>query len=182
MKKLFMLLLILTYQNKKGIAQQLFEYKRPSFSFTIADNWHEFKGKYASPLMYGKFVKVTDGINGGILRVGRDLYTAKIQSIWNLDSNEERLSLEKEAVLKNYTFRRETLNGAKVVKLSFQTNLGLSPEASDYYGLIYKYLLIEDGTEYIISFFLLSPAQDYERDKMEYMEILKMSNISIKAK
>lgn len=152
-------------------SQKTFHYEDPTFSFSIPSGWKEYKS-YPTLLMYGKFVKNKDGRIGGILRVGRDIYTGNLTTIWNLNQEDEKKNLEKEAVLRNYSFKKETLNGNKVVKINFETTIGETEKQKDFKAVIYKYLVIQNKKEHIVSFFLITDPNDFDADNRDLLEII----------
>jgi hypothetical protein len=158
-------------------SQEYFHYDDPTFSFSIPSGWREYKNNPAL-LMYGKFVKNKDGRIGGILRVGRDLYLGNVSTIWNLNQADEKKNLEKEAVLRNYSFKKETLNGKKVVEINFETTLGEGEKRKDFKAVIYKYLVTQNRTEHVIFFFLITDPSDFDTDNKDLLKIISSITFS----
>jgi len=177
MKKFLFLLLFILPFGDISFSQEYFHYDDPAFSFSIPSGWMEYKSN-PSLLMYGKFVKNKDGRIGGILRVGQDIYTRNLLSIWNLNQDDEKRNLEKEAVLRNYSFKKETLNGNNVVKLNFETTIGEGQNRKDFKAVIYKYLVIQNNKEHVIFFFLITDPSDFDADNKDLLKIISSINFS----
>ena len=157
--------------------QEYFEFKNPNFSFSIPDGWKEYKSN-PSLLIYGKYVKVTDGLMGGSLRVGKDIYFGNLGTIWNLNQEEEKKQLEKEASLRNFVFSKETINGLKTVKINFETTIGENDRRREFKAVIYKFLVKQDRKEHVISFFLNTETKDFYKDNIDFLKIISTLNLT----
>lgn len=158
-------------------SQDYFEFKNPSFSFSVPNGWKENPSNN-SMLLFGKYVKVNDGIIGGILRVGRDVYFTKLGTIWNLSEETEKNQLEKEAKLFNFTFKKDILNDHKIVKISFETVIEKDNNSKHFKAVIYKMLVLQDNQECVINFFLITSPKDFENDHRDLLQILATLNTS----
>jgi len=177
MKKIIVFIICHTFFCKFSYSQEYFEYKNPTFSFSIPEGWQDYKGT-PTLLIYDKFVKVNNGIIGGILRVGQDIYLGNLETIWNLDPDAEKKELEKEAILKNYSFKKEVINGLKTAKINFETTLGGNANGKDFKAVIYKFLVVQDKHEYIIFFFLITDQKDFEKDQKDLLSIISTLNLT----
>lgn len=176
MKKIAIILFTFLVSWLKLFSQEYFEFNNPSFSFSIPEGWKEYKGA-PSTLMFGKYVKVNNGIIGGILRVGRDIYSGNLETIWNLNEETEKKGLEKEALIRNYTFKKDTINGYKTVKISFETTLG-DNDKRNFNAIIYKFLLKQDKKEYVVFFFLITESRDYYSDNLDFTKVISTLNLT----
>lgn len=166
---------LLTSQH--SYSQDYFEFKNPSFSFSIPNGWKEYN-KNPSLLMYGKYVKVNNGIIGGILRVGQDIYTGSLETIWSLNPEAEKKELEKEATLRNFSFAKETINGLKTVKINFETTIGENDKRKEFKAVIYKFLVKQDKKEHVIFFFLITDPKDFNNDNNDLLKIISTLNLT----
>ncbi len=170
-------MLIFLWKCQRIQSQEYFEFDNPSFSFSIPEDWKEYKGN-PSLLMFGKYVKVNNGVIGGILRVGQDIYLGNLETIWNLDAENERKQLEKEAILNNYNFSKETIHGLRTIKINFETTLYKDNKSLDFKAVIYKFLVKQDKKEYVIFFFLITGLKDFYDDNNDLLKIISSLNLS----
>ncbi len=176
---IFIICIFLYSQISHG--QEFFEYTNPNFSFSIPEDWKEYHGT-PSLLIFDKFVKVNDGIIGGILRVGKDVYNGNLETVWSIKEEEDRKILEKEASIRNYSFKRETLNGTKTVKTSFDTSIGEKNKRKDFKGVIYKFLTIQDNKQHVVTFFLITDPKDFDSDHNDVLEIVSTLDFGLNQK
>ncbi len=177
MYKTVILLICFYLYAQVSHSQDFFEYENPKFSFSIPADWKEYHGT-PTLLIYGKFVKVNDGVIGGILRVGQDIYFGNLETIWNINPEEDKKKLGKEATLENYSFKKEVLNGIRTVKINFETTIGENDKAKDFKAVIYKFLTIQEEKERIVTFFLITDPEDFDNDQKDILEIISSLDFS----
>lgn len=168
---------ILPLTSQSLYSQDYFEFNNPSFSFSIPDGWKEYNIN-PSLLMYGKYVKVNNGKIGGILRVGQDIYLDNVISIWNVNAEAEKKQLEKEATLRNFSFKKETINGLETIKINFETTLGKVNNRKEFKAVIYKFLVNQDKKEHVIFFFLITDPKDFYNDNNDLLQIISTLNLT----
>ena len=169
--------LIFLIKSQHLYSQVYCEFKNPVFSFSIPVDWEEFKGK-PSLLNYGKYIKLENDTIGGILRVGQDVYTGNIEKIWNLNAEEEKKQLEKEATLRNFSFKKERINGLETVRINFETTIDKNNKHKEFKAVIYKFLVKQDKKEHVIFFFLITDPKDFNNDNNDLLKIISTLNLT----
>jgi hypothetical protein len=158
-------------------SQDYFNFKNPVFSFSIPAGWEEHK-ENLSFLNYGTYVKLNNDTIGGILRVGKEIYTENIETIWNLNAEEEKFQLGKEANLRNFSFTKERINGLETVRINFETTIDKNNKRKEFKAVIYKFLVKQDKNENVILFFLITDPKDFNNDNNDLIKIISTLNLT----
>lgn len=169
----FFFSLLLIIQLTTCLGQDTYDREDPNFSFKTLQGWKDY-GNLSSPLEYFKIVRVRNERIDGILRVGRDIYFDDISTIWELDSDYEKAMLQQEAVLTEYSFKKETINSMNCVKINFSTKI----KDKHFKAVTYKFLLEESQKDYVIFFFLITSPENYMEDSEDLKKMISTLKFS----
>jgi hypothetical protein len=158
--------------------QEYVQFNYPTFSFSLPDSWKELN-KNLTPLDYGKYVKVTNGIIGGGIKVNREVTLENFESIWNIKIDEERKEFQKETSFKNIQYSKEIINGLKSIKLTFEFEGINKNKLKEFKTISYRFLIKQDKKTYVINFVLTTEKKDYVNDLNDLLKIIMSLNFEV---
>jgi hypothetical protein len=159
-------------------SQEYVQFSYPTFSFSLQGNWKELN-KNLTPLDYGKYVKVTNGIIGGGIKVNREVTLENLESIWNIKIDEERKEFQKVTSFKNIQYSKEILNGLKSIKVTFEFEGINKNKLKEFKTISYRFLIKQGKKTYVINFLLTTEKKDYENDLNDLLKIIMSLNFEV---
>lgn len=167
-----LLLLSLIYFNN-AYSKVTFQYKNPSFSLEILDNW-VIDRTVILPGRYDKFIKKSD--KQSVFSIKRDSYSYNVNDIWSLDESGFKKELEVGQSIGDFKFTRIKINDNHAVKAEFKLALNVVGTIKNYKCSMYKLLFIENNVEYVIHFYLLSDPDEFRHSDADILEMIKSIN------
>jgi hypothetical protein len=156
-----------------------YEILKPALEFYTVEGWEDLSNNWSDGyLKHHRLTRVRDGKIDGVIRVVRDIYTVPISSIDKLDSQEEKLSFQKEAPVENFTLKVIQIEGINLAEYRFEVNIQTRVNGVQRFRAAgFKRLIVEQGEEYILNFFLLTSTENFEEDYQDLKQMIFSLNL-----